>query len=82
VAKIEIGYSVEKERWLAAASNLERLGNILAPRLLALNGDGRGQEDADTLMADITLACTALYYVGEFATDKCRIIPVQEGGLK
>ena len=33
-------------------------------------------------MADIMLACMALYHVAEFATDKCRIIPMsgQNGG--
>lgn len=74
--KIEIGYTLPKERWIQAAKNLEDLGNVLAPGLLAMNGDGRGQEDADALMADIVLACLALNHVAEFAVDKCRIIPV------
>lgn len=74
--KIEIGYTLPKERWIQAAKNLEDLGNVLAPGLLAMNGDGRGQEDADVLMADIVLACLALNHVAEFAVDKCRIIPV------
>lgn len=80
--KVEIGYTVPKERWIEAAKNLEDLGNVLAANLLAINGDGRGQEDADALMADIVLACLALNYVAEFAVDKCRIIPVsgQNGG--
>ena len=32
--------------------------------------------------ADIMLACMALYHVAEFATDKCRIIPLpgKDGG--
>lgn len=54
--KVEIGYTVPKERWIEAAKNLEDLGNVLAGNLLAINGDGRGQEDADALMADIVLA--------------------------
>lgn len=80
--KVEIGYTVPKERWIEAAKNLEDLGNVLAGNLLAINGDGRGQEDADALMADIVLACLALNNVAEFAVDKCRIIPVtgQNGG--
>ena len=76
--KIEIGYTVEKERWMEAASNLEELGRALAANLLAINAEGRGKEDADDLVADITLACLALGYVAEFAVDKCRFIPVQE----
>ena len=80
--KVEIGYTVPKERRIEAAKNLEDLGNVLAGNLLAINGDGRGQEDADALMADIVLACLALNHVAEFAVDKCLIIPVtgQNGG--
>lgn len=80
--KVEIGYTVPKERWIEAAKNLEDLGNVLAGNLLAINGDGRGREDADALMADIVLACLVLNHVAEFAVDKCRIIPVtgQNGG--
>ena len=41
--KVEIGYTVPKERWIEAAKNLEDLGNVLAGNLLAINGDGRGR---------------------------------------
>ena len=74
--KVEIGYTVPKERWQEAAKNLEELGNVLAAGFLKQNKDGRGKEDADALMADIVLACMALHHVAEFATDKCRIIPL------
>lgn len=74
--KVEIGYTLPKERWQEAAKNLEDLGNALAVSLRAHNKDGRGAEDADELMADIMLACMALHHVAEFATDKCRIIPL------
>ena len=75
--KVEIGYTVPKERWQEAAKNLEELGNVLAAGFLKQNKDGRGKEDADALMADM-----ALYHVAEFATDKCRIIPLpgKDGG--
>ena len=76
--KIEIGYTLPKERWIEAAQNLEDLGNVLANNLLAMNREGRGQEDADALMADVVLACIALNHVAEFAVDKCRIIPVSD----
>lgn len=75
--KIEIGYALPKEEWEKAADNLEQVGKIMAMWLLKKNFDGRGQEDADEWMADVTLACTALRYVAEFAADKCRMIPVQ-----
>lgn len=74
--KVEIGYTMPKERWQEAAKNLEDLGNALAAGLRAQNKDGLGAEDADALMADIVLACMALHHVAEFATDKCRIIPL------
>lgn len=76
--KIEIGYTLPKERWNEAAKNLEDLGNVLANNLLAANSEGRGKEDADALMADFALACVALSFVAEFAVDKCRIIPVSD----
>ena len=76
--KIEIGYTLPKERWIEAAKNLEDLGNVMANNLLAMNREGRGQEDADALMADVVLACIALNHVAEFAVDKCRIIPVSD----
>ena len=80
--KVEIGYTLPKERWQEAAKNLEDLGNALAAGLRAQNKDGLGAEDADALMADIVLACMALHHVAEFTTDKCRIIPLsgQNGG--
>ena len=74
--KVEIGYTLPKERWQEAAKNLEDLGNALAAGLRAQNKDGLGAEDADALMADIVLACMALHHVAEFATDKCRISPL------
>ncbi|OUQ78748.1 hypothetical protein [Flavonifractor sp. An100] len=77
--KIEIGYTVEKERWLEAANNLHEFGQIIAKNLRKVNKDGRGQEDADDLTADIMLACTAIGYVAEFAVDKCRFVPVKGG---
>lgn len=78
--KIEIGYTVAKERWLEAAKNIGELGEVIGAYLIHANKDGRGQEDADELAADIILACMALHHVAEFAVDKCRIIPIQGGG--
>lgn len=47
--KVEIGYTVPKERWQEAAKNLEELGNVLAAGFLKQNKDGRGKEDADDI---------------------------------
>lgn len=59
-----------------SGDRLHRAERTLAAGFLKQNKDGRGKEDADALMADIVLACMALHHVAEFATDKCRIIPL------
>lgn len=74
--KIEIGYALPKERWNEAAENLMQVGLLVATDLRTMKFEGRGKEYADEWMADVTLACTALRYVAEFAADKCRMIPV------
>lgn len=76
--KIEIGYELPKERWKEAAENLMQAGKLLAVWFRMQNFEGRGQEDADEFMSDVVLACTALRYVAEYATDKCRMIQVPE----
>ena len=48
--KIEIGYTVEKERWLEASENLHEFGQIMARNLRNMNRDGCGQEAAEDLM--------------------------------
>lgn len=74
--KIEIGYALPKEKWEKAADNLEQVGKIMAMWFLKKNFDGRGQEDAEDILADITLASVAMRYVANYATEKCRMIPV------
>ena len=74
--KIEIGYALPKERWNEAAEDLMKAGLMVAKYLRAMKFEGRGKEDADEWMADVTLACTALRDVAEFAADKCRMIPI------
>lgn len=74
--KIEIGYALPKEEWEKAADNLEQVGKIMAMWFLKKNFDGRGQEDAEDFLADITLASVAMRYVANCATEKCRMIPV------
>lgn len=76
--KIEMGYALPKEKWEKAADNLEQVGKIMAMWLLKKNFDGRGQEDAEYFLADITLASVAMRYVANYATEKCRMIPVPD----
>lgn len=76
--KIEVGYALPKERWREAADNLQAAGNYVAALFKEKNFDGHGEQDAKDWLADVTLARLALLYVAEFATDKCRIVPLPE----
>jgi len=78
VLKVEIGQQLPPERWLVAADNLEQVFPAIAQRLLLINNEGRGQEDADEFIADGMLALIAMRYVGNFAHDKCRFIPIPD----
>ena len=63
---------------MEAAENVLEMGNQIAALLLKRNADGMGKQDAEEWMADVLLAYTALRYVAEFATDKCRMMPLPE----
>lgn len=76
--KIEVGYALPKERWQEAADNLQTAGACVAAFFKEKNFDGKGEQDARDWLADVSLACMALLYVAEFATDKCRIVPLPE----
>ncbi len=72
--EVKLGQELPPEIWMKAAENLEQVFPVIAERLLLINNEGKGQEDADGFMADATLALTAIRYVAEFAHDKCRFI--------
>lgn len=74
--KVEFGYTLPKERWVEAAENVQKAGNYVAAILAKRNFEGKGQEDAEEWLADVLLAYTALRYVAEFATDRCRMVPL------
>ncbi len=74
--RVEIGYTVEKERWNEAADSMEEAAKPMAAYLLRLNADGMGKQDMDDFLADVALVVTATRYVAQFAADKCRFIPV------
>lgn len=76
IKKVGFGYTVPKERYQEAAENIQKLGAMYAEYLRKKNFDGLGEQDAQELMADILLACTALLYVAEFAADKCHMVPL------
>ena len=77
-AKIEVGYALPKERWREAADNLQTAGASIAEILKAIDPEGRGEQVAQDWLEDVLLACLALLYVAEFATDKCRVVPLPE----
>ena len=80
--KIEIGQALTKEQWLNARDDLAEAFPLIAEILRRLNNDGLGEQDARTFLAEAQLALQAMTYVGNFATDKCRIIvlPNKRGG--
>lgn len=80
IVDIKIGQSLPPDRWEEAADNLEMVFPMVAQQLRLINGDGRGEEDAQDFMADARLALIALRYVAEFASENCRFIPID--GLK
>lgn len=80
--KVDFGYTLPKERWVEAAENVLEMGNQIAALLLRRNADGMGKQDAEEWTADVLLAYTALRYVAEFATDKCRMMPLPNGNRR
>ena len=72
--KVQFGEALPKERWQLAKDDMERLTPMLGQLLLKINGDGMGKQDVEDFTNDMLLAVTALNYVIEFATDKCRFI--------
>ena len=75
---VVIGYTLPKERWEAAAENIKTVAPSIAHRLEVINFEGQGKQDAKDFMDDVLLAITALHYVAEAATDKCRFLPMPE----
>lgn len=80
--KVEIGQALTKEQWLNARDDLAEAFPLVAEILRRINGDGLGEQDAQTFLAEAQLALQAMTYVGNFASDKCRIIvlPGKKGG--
>lgn len=80
--KVVIGQSLTKEEWLSARDDLAEAFPLIAEILRTVNHDGLGEQDAQTFLAEAQLALQAMTYVGNFATDKCRIIvlPNKRGG--
>lgn len=74
ITKIEIGQSLPRETWLAVRDDLAQAFPFFGEYLRLINYQGMGEQDRDEFLAEAHLALQALTYVGEFASDKCRII--------
>lgn len=72
--KVQFGETLPKGRWEMARDDMKQLAPMLGQLLLKINGDGMGKQDVEDFTNDMLLAVTALNYVIEFATDKCRFI--------
>ena len=78
VEKIVIGFTIDKERGLLAASNLEQVVPVIAGIVQRGYPGGQGKAAGEEFVNDIMLACIALGYVAEFAVEQCRIIPIPD----
>lgn len=63
--------TLSKEDWERIANSMLELGNVFAIMLRQQNYEGKGEQDASELEADIICAVAAIKYVAEFAADKC-----------
>ncbi len=66
------------EQWSDVADRLQDAAPIFAGILEKINRDGKGQQDARELMADMQCAVTAVRYVSAFAADQCNFLLVSE----
>lgn len=70
--------ALQKEDWLAASQRINATAYTIA-RWMANNPEARGQQDTENTVTDMQLACQAMRYVAENASDECLIIPVPKG---
>lgn len=80
IVKVEIGHTLPPEVWLAARDDLAEALPFFGEYLRRLNYEGKGEQDKEEFLAEAQLAIQALTYVGEFASDKCRIIVLPDKG--
>ena len=73
---ITIGQQLSKEDWLTARDHLQVAFIAIADTLERKNYEGKGKEDKKEFLAHASLCFIAMTYVAEFATDKCRFIPI------
>lgn len=79
--------TLTKEQWETVANELLDAGPIIQESLIRAKASNTDKEDffrlhpgidPETFETDIRLACTAIIYVANFATDKCRLVVMEE----
>ena len=53
------------EEWREAAAHLAHAADILGNVLLKINHEGRGQQDKDEFLTDMTMAVIAMRYIAD-----------------
>ena len=75
---VEIGQTLPPEVWLAVRDDLAQAFPYFGEYLRQINFEGKGEQDQKEFLAEAQLAIQALTYVGNFASDKCRIIVIPD----
>lgn len=63
-----------KEEWTASSDRVYKMASIIA-KWTAHNPEMRGLHDMEFTVFDLQLACQAMRYVAENATEECSVIP-------
>jgi len=75
---IQSGTSLTKEMWELAINGLMAATPVFERFFKAMDFNGKGAENAEVFMQDMTLALAAMQYVAEYALDKVRFIPLTD----
>jgi len=65
---------LSKEACEAAIERIEMAAEPVANVIKKTNYEGQGESDSGAYLMDMQLAISAMKYVAEFATDKCRFL--------
>jgi len=79
---IELGETLTKEQWNRIGATLELLAPIMGEWLKRKDHEGLGEKDKEEFLADMHCAVVAVYYVAEYAADKCRFMIVKDEEAK
>lgn len=71
------------QEWKDLGARMAEMSNVFGEWLRMKNYEGMGETDKAEYQADMTCAIAAVFYVAEFAADKCQFatIDVQQHAL-